>query len=107
MFNRSAIAKEAHRVARIFAAGSMPYRPALSLGFKQAWRHGKGILEIERRDAAMPPAERARRDEAIFIQCNTNRLTAGDYARLNELARARPEQASRAVGGTVRPTRIT
>ena len=88
MFNRSAIAKEAHRVARIFAAGSMPYRPALSLGFKQAWRHAKGVAELERRDAAMSSAQRARRDEAIIIQCNTDRLTAADFARLNELARA-------------------
>ena len=55
MFNRSAIAKEAHRVARIFAAGSVPYRRALSLGFKQAWRHAKGVAEIERRDAVTPP----------------------------------------------------
>src|SRR5665213_1771062 len=88
MFNRSAIAKEAHRVACIFAGGSTSYRQALSLGFKQAWRHAKGIVEIERRDAAMSPAQRARRDEAIIIQCNTDRLTAGDYARLNELAHA-------------------
>jgi hypothetical protein len=88
MFNRSAIAKEAHRVARIFAAGQMPYRDALSLGFKQAWRHAKGVAEMERRDAAMTPAQRARRDAALIIQCNTDRLTAADYVRLNELARA-------------------
>jgi hypothetical protein len=88
MFNRPAIAREAHRVARIFAGGSMPYRRALSLGFKQAWRHAKGVAEIERRDAAMSPAQRARRDESIIIQCNTDRLTAADYLRLNELARA-------------------
>jgi hypothetical protein len=88
MFNRSAIAKEAHRVARIFAGGSMPYRRALSLGFKQAWRHAKAVAQIQSRDAAMSPAQRARRDEALIIQCNTDRLTAADYARLNELARS-------------------
>ena len=88
MFDRSTIAREAHRVARIFAGGAMAYRQALSLGFKQAWRHAKDIAEIERRDAAMSPAQRIRRDEAIIIQCNTDRLTAGDYARLNELAHA-------------------
>jgi hypothetical protein len=89
MFNRSAIAKEAHRVARIFAGGAMSYRQALSLGFKQAWRHAKDIAEIERRDAAMSPAQRARRDAAIAIQCGSDgRLTTNDYALLNELADA-------------------
>ena len=87
MFNLSAIAKEAHRVARIYA-GSVGYRRALSWGFKSAWQQAKAIVEIERRDTAMSAAQRARRDEAILIQCNCDRLTPADYTRLNELARA-------------------
>ena len=87
MYNRSTIAKEAHRVARIYR-GSVPYRRALSWGFKAAWRQAKAVVAIERRDAAMSAAQRARRNEAILIQCNSDRLTAGDYARLNELSRA-------------------
>jgi hypothetical protein len=87
MFSLSAIACEAHRVARIYA-GSVGYRRALSWGFRDAWRQAKQIAEVERRDAAMTPTVRARRDEAILIQCNSDRLTAGDYGRLNELSRA-------------------
>ena len=87
MFNLSTIAREAHRVARIYA-GSVGYRRALSWGFRQAWRQAKDIAAIKRGDAALTTSERARRDEAILIQCNSDRLTAGDYARLNELSRA-------------------
>ena len=87
MFNLSTIAKEAHRVARIYA-GSVGYRRALSWGFRDAWRRAKDIAEVERRDTAMTPTVRARRDEAILIQCNSDRLTPADYTRLNELARA-------------------
>ena len=83
----AAIAREAHRVARIYR-GSVPYRRALSWGFKSAWRQAKAIAAIERRDAEMSAAERARRNEAILIQCNSDRLTPADYTRLNELARA-------------------
>jgi hypothetical protein len=87
MFNLSAIAHEAHRVARIYA-GSVGYRRALSWGFREAWQQAKAIAEVERRSAAMSAAQRARRDEAILIQCNSDRLTPADYTRLNELARA-------------------
>ena len=87
MYNRSTIAKEAHRVARIYR-GSVPYRRALSWGFREAWQQAKAIAEVERRDTAMTPTVRARRDEAILIQCNSDRLTPADYTRLNELSRA-------------------
>ena len=87
MYNRSTIAKEAHRVARIYR-GSVPYRRALSWGFREAWQQAKAIAEVERRNVAMSAAQRARRDEAILIQCNSDRLTPADYTRLNELARA-------------------
>ena len=87
MFNLSTIAREAHRIARIYA-DSVGYRRALSWGFKDAWRQAKAIAEVERRDAAMTPTVRARRDEAILIQCNSDRLTPADHARLNELSRA-------------------
>jgi hypothetical protein len=40
-------------------------------------------------DVAMTALARARRDEAVTLQCSTDgRLSAADYCRLTELSRA-------------------
>jgi hypothetical protein len=88
VFNRSSIAKEAHRIARIYAP-TRGYRAALSWGFKDAWSQAKGMAAIAARDAAMSPVARANRDEAIAIQCSTDgRLSDAARFRLSELSRA-------------------
>ena len=85
MFNRSIIAKEAHRIARIYAP-TVGYRKALSWGFQSAWRSAKDTAAREVRDAAMSPAARAARDEVIAIHCSTDgALSPAAITRLNEL----------------------
>lgn len=88
MFNRSAIAKEAHRIARLYRGGKWNYRKALAYGFRQAWQSAKGVARIIAADAAITAEQRARRDEAIVIQCRSDRLTKADHDRLHELAHA-------------------
>lgn len=87
MFDRAAIAKEAHRVARLYAR-EVGYRKALSWGFKQAWAAAKSLARIMAADAELTAAQRARRDERIIIECSTDLLTTADHARLTELAHA-------------------
>ena len=85
MFNRSTIAHEAHRIARIYAPKA-GYRKALSWGFRSAWGQAKDIVARIERDAAMTAAARVARDEAIAIQCNTDGpLPPTALNRLNEL----------------------
>lgn len=85
MFNRSNIAREAHRIARIYAP-TVGYRKALSWGFQSAWRHAKDVATRIERDAAMSVRARAVRDEAIAIQCSTDGpLPPVALNRLNEL----------------------
>ncbi len=88
MYHRSAIAKEAHRIARMYRGERWTYRRALAYGFRQAWASAKGVARIMAADGAMTAEQRARRDEAIYIQCRADRLTAADHARLYELAHA-------------------
>ena len=88
MFNLSTITAEAHRVARIYR-GSVPHAQALSWGFDQAWRQARTVAAIAERDAAMSAADRARRDEALTIQCGTDGpLSPASISRLTELSRA-------------------
>jgi hypothetical protein len=84
-FDLSAIVHHAHRIARLYAP-SVGYRRALSWGFREAWQFAKGVAEIERRNAAMSADDRARRDDAIAIECGTDgAIGAADRARLDRL----------------------
>jgi hypothetical protein len=84
-FDLSAIARHAHRIARLYAP-AVGYRRALSWGFKEAWKFAKGVAEIERRDAAMSAEARTARDEAIVIECSTDgAISAANRARLDHL----------------------
>lgn len=86
-FDRTAIAREVRRIARIYTA--LGSRKARMIGYRQAMERAEGIKRIVLRDATMCPKARARRDEAIAIQCSTDgRLSNEDYSRLNELGRA-------------------
>ena len=88
MFDLSTITAEAHRVARIYR-GSVPYTQALSWGYAQAWQQAWALTAIAERDAAMGPDARARRDEALTIQCGTDGpLSPTSISRLTELSRA-------------------
>ena len=88
MFDRSAIAKEAHRIARIYGP-SRGYRVAMSWGFRDAWQSAKDAARLTAFNASLTAEARARRDEAIAIQCSTDgALSAAAITRLNELAHA-------------------
>lgn len=94
MFDRSAIAKEAHRIARRYAGATVrgevvTYRRALSWGFRDAWRDAKNRAAFAAFEATRTDAERARRDQIIAIHCSTDgRLTAADHDRLAGLPQA-------------------
>lgn len=93
MYDRSAIAKEAHRLARLYApkvnGKCEGYRAALSLGFRKAWELHRAIAARVAADTALTEVERSRRDERIAIHCSTDGLlTVADHNRLTELARA-------------------
>ena len=88
MFDLSSITTEAHRVARIYR-GSVPYAQALAWGYAQAWQQVRTLSATTEREATLSPDARARRDEALTIQCSTDgALSPASISRLTELSRA-------------------
>lgn len=86
-FDRTAIAREARRLSRIYAA--LGPRKARVIGYGKALEFAEGVKALVLRDAAMCPKARARRDEAIAIQCSTDgALSAEQISRLSQLSRA-------------------
>jgi hypothetical protein len=87
MTDRTFIAREARRIARIYAP-VVGWRQARIWGIHSARCMAGDIAAGIARDAAMSPAARAARNEAIAVQCWTDGpLSNAALARLDQLSR--------------------
>lgn len=64
-----AVALYAHRIARLYASGTTPYRLAFKWGMKDATEFAMGVRDIAIADAEAPAEVRRARDELLFWQC--------------------------------------
>ncbi|WEK50965.1 MAG: hypothetical protein P0Y66_02495 [Candidatus Kaistia colombiensis] len=85
-FDRAAIMREAHVMARKYAKPGQ-YRKTFAWALRNAWHAAKKLAGFRAIWAAQTEAERQRADAIMAIETQ-ERLTAADYARIDEIRRA-------------------
>jgi hypothetical protein len=85
-FDRAAIMREAHATARRVAKPG-EYRATFAWALRNAWHTAKKLAGFRAIWAAQTPAERQRADAIMAIETQ-ERLTAADYARIDQIRRA-------------------
>jgi len=82
-FDRAAIMREAHAIARRSAKPGQ-YRKTFAWALRCVWHGAKSDARFRAVRAAQTEAERQRADAIMAIETQ-ERLTAADYARIDEI----------------------